>query len=273
MKDKVFEVEILGSVSPHSKGNKNCVGYLVRYGNQKILLDCGNGVTRNMKLDNSFPNLSVLPGDLQNLSIWLSHYHKDHYGDLFSLGYDSYLYHKGGALKDRIKLYLPELGAHNPDGKWDHQVIKEMKEQYFQIEHYNMNRKIDNEIEDLKISFLENHHTTESYCIKIGDGERKLIYTGDIGYGMADELIEFSTDADLLIAEATFLLTDNQSSKTHLHAHQAARIAKLANVKKLLLSHFWPGHDPIKYLEEAQPIFEKTVIAEEGKILKLVKTR
>lgn len=40
-------LKILGSVSPYPKTSNNCVGYLIydTSNNQKILLDCGNGIT------------------------------------------------------------------------------------------------------------------------------------------------------------------------------------------------------------------------------------
>ena len=40
----------LGTISPYTKGNMNCPGFLVEYNNQKILLDCGNGITRLLNL-------------------------------------------------------------------------------------------------------------------------------------------------------------------------------------------------------------------------------
>ena len=45
-----MEVKFLGTVSPYCKDEKNCPGYLVTEANTKILLDCGNGITRNLKL-------------------------------------------------------------------------------------------------------------------------------------------------------------------------------------------------------------------------------
>ena len=34
----------LGTISPYTKGNRNCPGFLIEYNNQKILLDCENSV-------------------------------------------------------------------------------------------------------------------------------------------------------------------------------------------------------------------------------------
>ena len=46
-------------------------------------------------------------------------------------------------------------------------------------------------------------------------------------------------------------------------------IAKLANVKKLLLTHFYPTIDKQKYVDEAKEFFENTEAAIEGKKLVL----
>ena len=76
-----MELKVLGTVSPYCQQDKNCPGYLITTEDSKILLDCGNGITRNL----NFPN------DLNNLTIIISHLHRDHYGELFSIAYASYV--------------------------------------------------------------------------------------------------------------------------------------------------------------------------------------
>lgn len=36
----------LGMISPYTKDNMNCPGFLIHYNNERVLLDCGNGITR-----------------------------------------------------------------------------------------------------------------------------------------------------------------------------------------------------------------------------------
>ena len=86
----------LGTVSPYPRENNNCPGYLVKLKYQKILLDCGNGITR----------LLNLPSDLENLNIVITHYHKDHFADIGGLQYASYVYHNLGLLDNKINVYL-----------------------------------------------------------------------------------------------------------------------------------------------------------------------
>lgn len=61
---------------------------LIEYNNKKILLDCGNGITR----------LLNFPKDLKDLNVIIIHYHKDYIGDLGALQYASYVNHKLGLL-------------------------------------------------------------------------------------------------------------------------------------------------------------------------------
>jgi len=87
----------LGTISPYTKGNMNCPGFLIEYNGKKLLLDCGNGITR----------LLNFPTDLKDLNIIITHYHKDHFGDLGILQYASFVYHNLGLIDNKIKIYLP----------------------------------------------------------------------------------------------------------------------------------------------------------------------
>lgn len=87
-----IEIIPLGTVSPYPKENMNCPGFLIKYNNKNVLLDCGNGITRLLKL----------PKDLENLNVIITHYHKDHFGDIGALQYASYVYHNLGILNSKI---------------------------------------------------------------------------------------------------------------------------------------------------------------------------
>ena len=88
----------LGTISPYCKNERNCPGFLVQDNNKRILIDCGNGITRYLNI----------PKDLEELIVIISHLHKDHYGDLSALAYASYVNKNLGYLQQRIKVYIPE---------------------------------------------------------------------------------------------------------------------------------------------------------------------
>ena len=82
-------------------------------------------------------------------------------------------------------------------------------------------------------------------------------------------LIEF---VDLLYHEATFLDSHaNLAKKTkHSTAKQAAKIAKLSKVKRLILGHFSSRYkDKSQFITEAKSVFENVELASDGKIIHL----
>ncbi|MFH8132190.1 MAG: MBL fold metallo-hydrolase, partial [Candidatus Aenigmatarchaeota archaeon] len=86
----------------------------------------------------------------------------------------------------------------------------------------------------------------------------KVVYTGDTK--PCDNIVKISEDADLLIHDGTFL--EEESGKAHADVKQAARIAKKANVKQLILTHISRRYTDAKELEEnAKKIFENTKVA------------
>lgn len=81
-------------------------------------------------------------------------------------------------------------------------------------------------------------------------------------------IVEIIKDVDLLYHESTFLeeLKDLAEKTKHSTAKQAARIAQLANVKKLLIGHFSARFTNTSYFEtEAREVFTNTEAAVEGK--------
>lgn len=268
----------LGTVSPYCKNNKNCPGFLIEYKDKKILLDCGEGVSRLL----NFPN------DLNNLIIIISHLHKDHYSGLSSIGYASYVYKKLGYINEKIKVYIP--GGDEPkirknyyyDNGWGDKVRVDDRLQDFEYlldygdENYldfiaykdNNSYKNINSIgyDDIKISFSLNPHNLITYSIKLDVNDIKIVYSGDTGYE-GNSLKTFAKDANLLICESTFLKGQLKNDDNHLYAYEAGMIARDANVKKLLLTHFWPEIEKVNYVNEAKEYFINTEAAEEGKKL------
>ena len=63
---------------------------------------------------------------------------------------------------------------------------------------------------------------------------------------------------------------DSHSTSRAQHMRQAAEIAKLAEVKKLVIGHFSSRYTNLTpLLEEAQAVFPNTELAKEGKIIEL----
>lgn len=242
----------LGTVSPYPKGNMNCPCFLVEYNGVKILLDCGNGAIRHL----NFPN------DLKGLNVILSHFHKDHIGDIGSIQYASFCHHNLGQLDDKVKVFLP-----SEDFRDNRKSILGNEESY--CEYFDMS---DTKIGDFDVSFHDNKsHSINSYMTRLDNGEVSIVYTSDIGMTNYDDLVSFCHGADLLICESSFLCSHNSLCKTHMRAYYAGCLAKDSKVGELLLTHFWPEEDKKLYLEEARCVFPNSNAAEELQKIKVLK--
>ncbi len=78
---------------------------------------------------------------------------------------------------------------------------------------------------------------------------------------------KLAKDTDLLILDGTFTQAhqDEADASDHCTAAQAAKVAKKSDAKKLILTHISARYtDTETLLNEAQPIFENTQIADDG---------
>lgn len=260
----------LGTVAPYPKNDLNCPGYLVKDGKYNILLDCGNGSTRLLNMQQ----------DLNNLKIFITHLHPDHIGDLASLLQTIKVYKQYGYVKGNTELYIPDtlesrVVNYTDDDGWGcskHETVNSLDYEYIKkyakeadIELQKTPSKIN--YDNLEIISKVVPHQLESYAFKVNTDNGTIVYSGDTG--LNNDLRNFARNCDLFICESTFLRGQYRKEDGHLYAYEAAQIASDANVKKLLLTHFWPEIDKEKYVEEAKEIFSNTEAAKEGKQLVL----
>lgn len=97
----------------------------------------------------------------------------------------------------------------------------------------------------------------------LGEPQRgaKLCFIGDVSHtGPLHKLVD---NADLLAIEATYLDADKEMARAHGHitALAAARLARNAGVKLLVLHHVSRRYRMHEILAEAQAVFPNTVVA------------
>lgn len=244
-------IKPLGTVSPYCNNKLMCPGFLLKYERYNILLDCGNGITSNMDF----------PCDLNNLHVILSHYHKDHIGDIDALQYASYIYHNMKSINNKINIYLPKKD-------YFESLESVLKNNIAYAEYMFIDENTKLKIGDLKIEFYDNKsHYIDSLIIIIKLDDLKIVYTSDIGNTNIKGLINICMNADLLICESTYVTSN--ANNGHFNAKEAAKLANKSNTKLLMLTHFWPETPKEKYLKEAKKIFKNTIVAKENKILEL----
>ncbi len=99
---------------------------------------------------------------------------------------------------------------------------------------------------------------------------RTYAYCSDTEYH--PPIIPILKNVDLLYHESTFLKKDAALAKETRHSTtmQAASIAKEASAGKLVIGHFSTRYKQVKqFLEEARSYFPNTILAEDGKTIKI----
>jgi len=111
----------------------------------------------------------------------------------------------------------------------------------------------------------------ENFLSKIKKG-RKIVFCGDTTY--CENLVHLAKGANLLIHETTFSQHEEDLAKRNFHSTTtiAARVAKKAQVKKLIITHISPRYGSSnnkqlitesELLAEAQSVFPRTILAED----------
>ncbi|GAA4029078.1 ribonuclease Z [Flavobacterium cheonhonense] len=84
-----------------------------------------------------------------------------------------------------------------------------------------------------------------------------------------EAIVPLIQNADVLYHEATFLESEADKAEKTMHstAKQAATIAKLANVKHLVLGHYSTRYSSIElFQQEAETIFPSVLLGDDGKV-------
>jgi ribonuclease BN (tRNA processing enzyme) len=202
----------------------------------RILLDLGSG---------ALGALHRYADPLAIDAVFLSHLHADHCLDLCGY-YVMRKYHPTGQ-QPRIPVWGPSGTAARMARAYDLPVDPGMTEEFDFIDH-----GAPVELGPLRVEAIEVVHPVPAYALKVTAGGRTIVYSGDTGPCPA--LDDAATDADLLLAEASFRTAAAGANPPDLHMTGAdcGRTATKAGVGRLVLTHIPPWHDPAVAEEEAR---------------------
>ena len=100
--------------------------------------------------------------------------------------------------------------------------------------------------------------------------EKSYAFCSDTVYN--ENIIPIIKDVDALYHETTFLETEEHLAEKTMHttAKQAAKIAKLANAKTLIMGHYSTRYGSLEpFKAEAETIFTNVILADDGKTIEL----
>jgi ribonuclease Z len=287
-----MKVVFLGTSCMVPTKERNHIGILICHEGECILVDCGEGIQRQLKV-----------ADIKATKItkiFLTHWHGDHVlglpGLLQTLNkseYDKKLEIFGPKGTKKSFEYLFKAFSFYPEFDY---IIKEVEEEKIKLKELIVNSlPLDHGVPCLGYSFIEKDKRKIKPLIikKLGIPEgpllgelqnnKPILWKGkkinpeDTTYlvkgkkitiildtSINNNMYTLAKDADLLISEATYTsdLEEKASEYKHLTARQAAELASQTNVKKLVLTHLSQRHKtPEKILEDAKNIFENVEIA------------
>lgn len=107
----------------------------------------------------------------------------------------------------------------------------------------------------------------------LGDSRKGLKITYVTDSRPCDNIILNAKESDLFICEAMYGANDKRDDaleKKHMMMSEAAKLAKLANVKQLWLTHYSPSMlNPKEYMEDTKKIFRNTIFPKDGQHLEM----
>lgn len=300
MTDLVF----LGTGSGIPTKYRNHPAIWLRHEGEHFLFDCGEGTQRQL--------ISAGLSFMRIRGIFITHWHADHWAGLIGLlqtmnmenrKEELYIYGPDAErfISDILDLDYWGVGFDivpkdvPPEGDGIHSVLKTDEYEIFStpVEHsvpavaycfkesdkWNVDIDKATKLYGLKQGRLVGK-LKEKGEIKIGPktirledvgilkSGAKIVYSGDTA--PCRNLERLAKDCDVLIHEATF--EEMQENRMHAGARDAAQIAKRADVKLLVLTHFSRRYASTKpLLDEAKKVFPSTIAAEDYMLISLSK--
>lgn len=231
-----------------------CSGYLVEVDDQRLLLDCGNGVFAKLRAACDFTTVDA---------VVISHLHADHFIDLVPYSYALAYSRQAQAAGRRPTLYAPP-GARETfrriTGAWQ---AEELIEQAFDLREYDPAAEL--ELGSLRVAFHAVPHFVPTHAVQLREGTGRFTYGADCRPN--DEIVAFARDSDLLMLEATLEQPEDEGCRGHLTPGEAGEHARRAGARRLVLTHISGDHDLAWVLDEAQRTFGAPVeLAREGAV-------
>jgi ribonuclease BN (tRNA processing enzyme) len=230
-------------------------GYLVEAGDARLVLDLGNGTMGALQrhLD---------PWDLDGLAF--SHLHPDHCADFSSLVVHR-RYHPRPPFDPTTRplpVYAPAEAPDRFAAAYAPSAAERAETDLTDV--FTFHPLADGgsaALAGVTLTARRVDHLCEAYGLRVDQGGRSLVYSGDTG--PCESLVELARGADVLLCEATWPHVTSQWDEpppgVHLSGRQAGEHAAAAGVGRLLLTHVPAWFDGKELLAEAKDAFDGPV--------------
>ncbi|CED93175.1 Ribonuclease Z [Romboutsia ilealis] len=295
----MIDLVLLGCGGNMPMPNRFLSSLFINYKGRKILIDCGEGTQVSMRMKNcGFKNIDLicithLHGDhfygLMGLLSTIGN--SSRVDDLTIVG------PKGiceiiNAMKTLIE-YLPYkiIVVENPKGTFSlvNDILKDIEISTLELDHsseclgyslyfkrtpkFNIEKAIQNNVPKLLWQKLQSgkniifENIEYSPDMVLGDNRKGVKISFITDTRPIFSIPKFINNSDLFICEAMYgddLDISKAVKNKHMTFREAANLARLGNVKALLLTHFSPSlEDPNLYIKNATDVFENTIVGKD----------
>ena len=240
-----MKLTVLGSGTCIPTKDRGPSGLALSVGEHLILFDGGGGSLRRM------PGLGL---DYKEVGYYcVTHFHPDHVSDLIP-----FLFAQNYTVDFTRSLPLHVVG---PEGlERFYGLMREAFGRWIEAQNYPLHF---HEMAEGTLEFpgfsaetLPMAHSESAVGYRVSAGEKSMAYSGDTDY--CAEIVRLGRDADLLILECSF--SEERRKPGHLTPRLAGRIAREAQCRRLLLTHFYPVFEGIDIAEECRKEFEGEIL-------------
>jgi ribonuclease BN (tRNA processing enzyme) len=223
----------------------------VEAGGAHVLMDCGSGINRR---------LAELRLPWQEIThVALSHFHIDHHADLPSLIFAW----KYGMLPAR-STPIDVIGPVGTQALMERLAVaygEWVTAPGFPVQITELAPAASFDFGGARLDCVKVPHTPESIAYSITEGSHRLVYSGDTGFDPA--FAAWAHGCGLLVLECS--LPQSMAIVEHLTPEQCGDVARLAQPKRLVLSHLYP---PVESVDIAAIVAAKydgpLIIAHDG---------
>ena len=180
--------------------------------------------------------------------MFLSHLHADHCLDLAGY-YVLRKYHPHGA-QPRIPVWGPVGTADRMARAYDLPLDPGMHEE-FEFRSYAADPV---EFGPFSVEAVPVEHPVPAYGLRVTADGATIGYSGDTG--PCDGLHAVAADADLFLAEASFITGHDNPDQIHLTGADCGVAASVAGAKRLVLTHIPPCYDDLTAEAEARANYD-----------------
>ena len=239
-----MKITVLGAGTCIPYPNYSPAGYLVYINQVPLLLDAGPG---------TIARIAAQGVNYQDLEfVLISHLHPDHVLDLLML---LQVYNATPGWTRSKKLTV--IGCKGIEYFLEEQfrLLDGLKPETYPIQIYEMGAETMH-FEDWSLVSALSLHTPTSLAFRISSKGKSLVYTGDASN--PDNLIELARGADLLLCECSLPL--GWETPDHLSPDQVGMLAKMANVKRVVLTHRYPQSIKEDVVSQVKTYYDGEVI-------------